>query len=385
MVLIEVAALANAVTWSDYENRLTTCEDFDGIPDIIQTSDRTIWIFWSRNRAEDFDILYTVSFDEGTTWSSETTLVTNKSANTGVSVCQASDGTLWLVWASDRTGNYEIFCKTSSNLGISWSNDTQLTFDAADDLRPVIYQLSNGTLWLVWGSDRTGNYDLFLKTSSDAGSSWSASTQLTSDPYADKMPSLVQTPDESIWLVWATDRTERGDIYRMIYNGSAWSEETPLIGGASIDHNPDVLLTLEGTMMLFWSSRQSELAEDDVYYQSSSDDGNTWSAEVQFTTDPYDDMWVSVVQTVDRRIWVVWTSDRADQPDYGNWDVYYRSSLVGDVNGDGQVDILDLSVIGAAYGTFEGLPGYDPVADITVDGVVDVRDLALVTRNFGET
>ena len=379
------ATLINAVSWSDYEMRLTTCSEFDGLPDIVQTSDGAIWVFWSRNEAENYDILYTISFDEGTSWSPETHLTADSAANTGVRVLQASNGSIWVVWSSDRTGNYQIFYKTSSDFGASWSNDTQLTFDLSFNLKPEVYQLSNGSIWVVWHSDRTGDYELYLKTF-DAGSSWSSDTRLTTDPDLDKMPSVVETSDGLIWLVWSSDRTGKGDIYYMVYNGSVWSEATQLTSGPNIDTNPDALQTLDDKIWIFFSSRQSsESATDDIYYICSSDNGATWSGDVQFTTDSNDDMWPSAIQARDTRIWVVWTSDRAGQPDWGNWDIYYRTSLVGDVNEDGVVDILDLSLIGMAYGTFEGQPGYNPDADINVDGVVDGRDLALVTRNFGET
>ncbi|MCK4424910.1 exo-alpha-sialidase, partial [Candidatus Bathyarchaeota archaeon] len=111
------ATLVNAVSWSDYEMRLTTCSEFDGLPDIVQTSDGAIWVFWSRNEAENYNIFYTISFDEGTSWSPETRLTANSGANTGVSVLQALDGSIWVVWSSDRTGNYEIFYKTSPDFG----------------------------------------------------------------------------------------------------------------------------------------------------------------------------------------------------------------------------------------------------------------------------
>lgn len=387
-ILIGAIAFANATTWSDYTERLTTYSQFDGLPDILQTSDGAMRVFWSRNDGEDYDIFYTISFDEGASWSPETPLVADAGGNTGIAVLQASDGTLWAVWASDRTGNFEIFYKTSSDLGVSWSNDTQLTFQLEDDLKPAICQLSNGSIWVTWGSDRTGAYDLYLKTSSDAGSSWSGDIRLTADPDFDKSPSVFQASNGAIWVVWGSDKTANGDIYCMIYNGSLWLEETVLTSGPVIDTNPCVLQTLDGKIWIFWSRRlpaDNENATDDVYYMYSSDNGASWSGDFQLTTDPYDDMWPSAVQTHNTRIWVAWTSDRVDQPDYGNWDIYIHRSLVGDLNEDGVVDILDLSIMGMAYGTFEGQPGYNPIADINVDGVVDMRDLSIVTRYFGET
>ena len=54
--------------------------------------------------------------------------------------------------------------------------------------------------------------------------------------------------------------------------------------------------------------------------------------------------------------------------------------LVGDVNGDGVVDLKDVEIVKAAMGTTAGMPGYDPRADVVRDGVVDRADLAVVVQ-----
>jgi len=385
--IVATSALVVAMTWSDYENRLTTYLDFDGIPSVIQASDGAIWIFWTR-KTENYDICYTVSSDEGLTWSPETQLTSNSSANTAVNAFRASDGTILLVWDSDRTGNYDIYYKTSSDLGSSWSNDTQLTNHAGRDLKPSVCQLSNGTIWVVWCSDRTGGYDIYLKTSSDDGVSWSDDFWVTNSPELDKCPSIAQMYDDTVWLVWASKEAGNYDLVYKIYDDSMWSSEEWLTDDPKVDSNPFVFQTLDGKIWIFWASREPAVSEpttDDIYYKYSFDNGATWSAKTQFTNDPYDDAWPSAVQTSGTRVWIVWTSDRADQPDWGNWDIYYNKSLVGDVNEDGVVDIADLSLVGIGYGSFEGEPQYNPDVDINCDGIVDIVDISFVCINYGAT
>jgi type VI secretion system secreted protein Hcp len=59
--------------------------------------------------------------------------------------------------------------------------------------------------------------------------------------------------------------------------------------------------------------------------------------------------------------------------------------LAGDVNGDHQVDAIDLDGIRALRGTRAGHDGYVPAADVNHNGVIGLGDLALAGRNLGNT
>jgi len=57
----------------------------------------------------------------------------------------------------------------------------------------------------------------------------------------------------------------------------------------------------------------------------------------------------------------------------------------GDVNGDGIVNILDLSRLGKAFGAKPTDPNWDKEADINSDNIVDVSDLSILGKNYGKT
>jgi hypothetical protein len=59
--------------------------------------------------------------------------------------------------------------------------------------------------------------------------------------------------------------------------------------------------------------------------------------------------------------------------------------LLGDINGDGIVDLHDLAIVAAAYGSRPGDPNWNPLADILGDGVVDMRDFQIVVSEYGQT
>ncbi len=390
LVTLAISAAVNptpaiAVTWAEHESRLTASRDFDGMSSIVQTSNGRLWVFWSRSVGGQFNIMSTASDDEGVTWSPEVQVTRDSGDNAGVSALLMSNGALLIAWSSSRTGNNEIFCKVSADHGSSWSSDTQLTFSASRDLKPALCQAANGSIWMMWSSDRSGGYDLYYKISSDYGASWSNSVRLTTHPSLDKSPALLQARDGRLWVFWSSDRAGDDDIFYTIYNGTAWSAKVRILASSDLDTSPFALETVDRMIYVFWCARHpTQTATDDIYYTVSSDGGVSWSAGVEFAFSSVDDLWPSAVQTPDTKIWVTWTSDRAEQPD-GNWDIYIKTSLVGDINADGAVDILDLSRVGLSFGSLEGEPEYDPEADLNIDGVVDTRDISLVCRNYGTT
>jgi hypothetical protein len=60
-------------------------------------------------------------------------------------------------------------------------------------------------------------------------------------------------------------------------------------------------------------------------------------------------------------------------------------SIPGDINGDGKVDILDISTAARAYGSTLGEQRFEPNADVSNDGIVNILDLSLIARQYGKT
>ena len=58
--------------------------------------------------------------------------------------------------------------------------------------------------------------------------------------------------------------------------------------------------------------------------------------------------------------------------------------IVGDINNDGRVNIVDLAVLGASQGTSSGSNGYNAKADLNDDGEVGLSDVLILAAHYGE-
>lgn len=59
--------------------------------------------------------------------------------------------------------------------------------------------------------------------------------------------------------------------------------------------------------------------------------------------------------------------------------------LRNDLNNDGEVDILDISIVAVAFGSRLGDENWNEVADIDGDGSVNILDVGSVARHYGKT
>lgn len=57
--------------------------------------------------------------------------------------------------------------------------------------------------------------------------------------------------------------------------------------------------------------------------------------------------------------------------------------LIGDIDGDGDVDLADLAALLGVYGSCVGDPNYNPAIDLNNSGCVDLADLAALLANYG--
>jgi len=277
-------------------------------------------------------------------WSPDTQLTTYSEAwDESPSIIQAVDGSIWVVWQSDRTGNqYDLYFKTSSDYGLTWSSDTRLTTDSRDDMDPSITNTDQGRMWVTWSSTRTLDFEIFYKTSDPI-------------PFHD----VAVTDVASSKTVVGKDSTLSINVtvanhgnYSETFDVNCYANST-LIGSQTI-----TLASASSTTLPFDWTTPFPTATYTISATASTVPGETLPNTVDNT---FNDGTVNVT----------------------------RPPIQGDIDGDGDVDIDDLYYILIAYGmTIEDAMatyGVPLGTDIDNDGTIDLDDLYYVLRDFGES
>ena len=126
--------------------------------------------------------------------------------------CVAASGNdVHVVCYDDRDTNNEIYYKRSTDGGISWGPDTQLTINSAISELPSV-SVSGSVVHVVWRDDRDGNQEIYYKRSTDGGISWGIDTRLTSNSSV-KLYSSVSVSDSGVHVVWTDTRDGNYEIY----------------------------------------------------------------------------------------------------------------------------------------------------------------------------
>jgi Dockerin type I domain len=324
--------------------RFTSDVSYDFNSAVVQGVNGTAWVFWSytffNGNAWNPVIAYRTSNSPNYTynpsaWSSSQSLVsTPQSQNIAPSVAQLRNGTLLLSFGSNRTGNFDIFLKRFSP-ATGWYPDQQMTLNTADEKTSSIVAASDGSLWLFW--DRTINpttANIFYKVWRSG--SWSAEAALTNDTsnIENVEPSGFQTSDGTIWMVWSRTDTSSNleNLYYKTYRSGVWSSSVQLTSTTNQDHHPHISQDSNNTIWIAWNRElpvSSQVFQNDIFYTYSVNSGSSFIPEVNLTNDVGcssvcpQDLMPSLAQLKDGRVYLFWSSNR-DPQNY--WDLYYDTT-----------------------------------------------------------
>jgi hypothetical protein len=363
-------------------------------PAAVATMDGGLWVTWASNLActasPCASNLYLRKFN-GTAWSS-LQQITFSGRDFAPAMSQASNGTVWLAWSTDRAsiGKHDIFYKTIT--GTRMTNDTQLTTDPHDSTDASIVAVQNGGVLVLFSSNRSGwfdrttnttipKYDLFFKYTVTSGLSWSKDTQLTFNPNSTAFavdnvaPSAAQVGQGKIGVVnW--------NIFSLtlmiadIRVTAVVPFQTVVAQGVTLKVSATI-----ANLGLGPSTFLTTLSANGTAIGSIPTTVNFMSAQtISFS-------WNTTGWTRGKYFLTVNATNVPGENNPGNTVLTTTIILTipGDVTGDGKVNISDLVVVALSFGTKAGGAGYNPNADVDLDGVIDIRDLTFVAIHFGQT
>src|SRR5438132_1652801 len=244
-------------------------------------------------------------------WSSPILVDTHRGLDLLPNALQASNGTMWLAWQSDRNGfsdgRYDIIYKTYTS-GV-WSNDHNLT-TSGKNASPSLVQLVNGTIMLFWVMKPGKSYEVFYDRL--IGNTWSAPVQVTTTSLNDTLNSAaVNSRDGSLWLFWTRVNSTcacaaiKQLYYKTLRNG-VWSSDVQLTNDNNQNYGANVLISKDGIVRITWSKGAAG-SNYQLYYQTYNSTSNSWSIASQIVSSTSTDEHPSLIQDRNGTLWLFWS------------------------------------------------------------------------------
>ncbi|MGQ9607939.1 MAG: T9SS type A sorting domain-containing protein [bacterium] len=173
-------------------------------------------------------------------------------------------------------------------------------------------------IYVVWSDNRTGNREIFLRYSEDAGETWSNEEQLTYTESESIQPALA-CDIKYVYFVWTEMTENSSEIYLKKWDGISWSQEIKLSNNFS--RKPKIACTLlfpESYLYIVWEEYIPDNKRTVAYVTRSKDNGNTFTDPEPVTNGSWNTKEPALYCGA-RDAYVVWTDNRE-----GDWQIYAK-------------------------------------------------------------
>src|SRR6476660_7779200 len=231
--------------------------------------EKSVILVWQDNSTGNDEIYLRKSYDGGITFGNATNLSDNV-GNSQSPQIQALGNITFVVWQDNSTGNDEIYLRKSSDGGITFGNATNLSDNVGNSQSPQIQALGNIT-FVVWQDNSTGNDEIYLRKSSDGGITFGGKKNL-SDNVGNSQSPQIQALGNITFVVWQDNSTGNDEIYlRKSSNaGSTFGGKKNLSDNVGNSQSPQIQ-ALGNITFVIWQDNST--GNDEIYLRKSSSAG----------------------------------------------------------------------------------------------------------------
>lgn len=134
---------------------------FSGFPEIAADG-VNVFVVWQDSTPGNPEVFFSRSIDSGVSFPEPALNISGNSGSSLLPRIKAGGSAIAVVWEDDTTGNREIFLGLSADAGLSFDPPVNLSESSAGSFSPAL-ALSGGDAFVVWVDNATGNPDIFFR------------------------------------------------------------------------------------------------------------------------------------------------------------------------------------------------------------------------------
>lgn len=325
----------DGVSWSPPIN-ISNTSGTSSRPIMAADSAGNFYIVWYDYTPGKADIFFIQSTNYGLTWSYPLNISNNPARSYYPVISVDNAGDLYVVWYDDTPGNFDIFFSHSSDNGTSWSSPINISKNKGDCKRPAMTMDIDGNLNVSWEDDTSGNYEIYFSRSIDGGASWSPVVNISNNSSLSFKPAMAMDSVGNLSVIWEDDSIGDYEIYfsRSTDNGVSWSPAVKISNYSTSFHKPiitsdrlgnpnvsrpHIAIDNAGNINVIWNNHLPENV--DIYFRRSVDGGESWSPSINISNNQEDSYNPSITVNILGDLNIVWFNWYL-----GNTEIYYIGS-----------------------------------------------------------
>jgi hypothetical protein len=275
---------------------------FAWFPDVTADLAGGVHVFWASGRTvssatgEGYDtVVYCQPTDTGCSRMLEVAAkkqIGGAQYNTRPAAIVDSQGTLHLLWREVTIIRYSTTSVIGPVSARGWTPPRRLSGDSTAYYLNIA-QDQRGVLHLAWSENIPQNRtkscsfcsDIFYRQSTDLGQTWTAPVDVSKTDWGSEKPQIVFGPGNVIFMAWEEGHdfyVGRGTpissmIAASLDGGLSWERPTTFIFPGDTPQSIAAGVDGQGKLVVVWQ----QIVGRGVYYQVSTDQGQSWSAPVQ--------------------------------------------------------------------------------------------------------
>jgi BNR repeat-like domain len=245
-------------TWSA-PRRLTWITGSSQNPAIAVDSANRIHVVWQDDKPGVTEIYYKRSTDGGENWSAARRLTWTSGTSAWPALVAGSGASVHLVWTDGTPGNQEIYYGRTTDGGTTWGAVRRLTWTSGECWTSAIAKGSGNALHLVWSRNVSSVEAIYYKKSLDGGGSWSTAKRVTWDEAGGSTPVVAVDSTYTIHIIWREDYSyDEADIFykKSTNGGTTWTATENLTSGGSPlngrSYGPAIAINSANTVYFVW-------------------------------------------------------------------------------------------------------------------------------------
>ena len=176
--------------------------------------------------------------------------------------------------------------RDNNSLPVVFENATNLTNNPMDSVYGQVAAW-NSNVYLLWQdsipSDYT-NYDIFIKSSDDNGTTFGSSVNLSNNSGFSEHPQIAAY-DNNVYAIWADDTSGNREVLftRSVDNGTSFDKIKNLSNNTSDSFNQEIAV-FGDTVYVVWLDQSDEDDETNILLKASGDGGETFGKTVNISS-----------------------------------------------------------------------------------------------------